>query len=103
MEYTFTLNYQIAPNADTDELLERLGVAGCNDALVGVGRPGHLTLEFSREADTAEQAARTALAEVGQAVPSARLIEASPVLEIPACIPQSDLLTDPLNSKRDQT
>lgn len=47
---------------------------------MGVGQPGRLALEFSREADSAEEAVRTALADVKSAVPSARLIEASPDL-----------------------
>ena len=79
MEYIFTLKYQLADHdSDLDALVERLGAAGCDDALVGVGQPGRLALEFSREADSAEEAVRTALADVKNAVPSARLIEASP-------------------------
>lgn len=82
MEYIFTLKYQLADHdSDLDALVERLGgAAGCDDALVGVGQPGRLALEFSREADSAEEAVRTALADVKSAVPSARLIEASPDL-----------------------
>lgn len=81
MEYIFTLKYQLADHdSDLDALVERLGAAGCDDALVGVGQPGRLALEFSREAESAEEAVRTALADVKSAVPSARLIEASPDL-----------------------
>lgn len=81
MEYIFTLKYQLADHdSDLDALVERLGAAGCDDALVGVGQLGRLALEFSREADSAEEAVRTALADVKNAVPSARLIEASPDL-----------------------
>ncbi|MBY6209649.1 MULTISPECIES: helix-turn-helix transcriptional regulator [Halomonas] len=81
MEYVFTLKYQLADqDSDQDALVERLGAAGCDDALVGVGQAGRLALEFSREADDAEQAIRTALADVRGVVPSARLIEASPDL-----------------------
>ena len=81
MEYIFTLKYQLADHdSDLDALVERLGAAGCDDALVGVGQPSRLALEFSREADSAEEAVRTALADVKSAVPSARLIEASPDL-----------------------
>lgn len=32
------------------DLVERLGAAGCDDALVGIGRVGHLSLEFTRQA-----------------------------------------------------
>lgn len=81
MEYVFTLKYQLSDHdCDPDALVERLGPAGCDDALVGVGQPGRLALEFSREADSAKEAVRTALADVKSAVPSARLIEASPDL-----------------------
>jgi predicted DNA-binding transcriptional regulator AlpA len=81
MEYIFTLKYQLADHdSDLDALVERLGAAGCDDAVVGMGQPGRLALEFSRESGSAEEAVRTALADVKNAVPSARLIEASPDL-----------------------
>jgi len=81
MEYVFTLKYQLADDdSDPDTLVEHLGAAGCDDALVGVGLPGRLALEFSREADSAEEAIRTALGDVKNAIPSAHLIEVSPDL-----------------------
>jgi len=81
MEYTFTLKYQLADDdRDPDALVERLGAAGCDDALVGIGVPGRLALEFTREAANAEAAVRSALADVRSAVPSARLIEVAPDL-----------------------
>ncbi len=41
MEYTFTLKYQLTDDdRDADALVERLGEAGCDDALVGIGQPG---------------------------------------------------------------
>lgn len=81
MEYTFTLKYQIVDDdANADALVERLGEAGCDDALVGIGQPGRLALEFTREAVSAEAAVRSALADVRRAVPAARLIEVTPDL-----------------------
>ena len=81
MEYTFTLKYQLAEHdSDPDALVECLGAAGCDDALVGVGQPGRLALEFTREAGRAEDAMRSALADVKAAIPSARLVEVSPDL-----------------------
>lgn len=78
MEYTFTLWYQLADgDQDMQALVERLGEAGCDDALVGIGQPGRLALEFTREATDADEAVRSALANVRQAAPSARLIEAA--------------------------
>ncbi|MDY1550227.1 helix-turn-helix transcriptional regulator [Luteibacter sahnii] len=81
MEYTFTLKYQLADDdRDADALVERLGEAGCDDALVGIGQPGRLALEFTRDADSADAAVRSALTDVRRAVPSARLIEIAPDL-----------------------
>ena len=81
MEYTFTLKYQLADDdRDPDALVERLGEAGCDDALIGIGQPGRLALEFTREADSADAAVRSALADVRSVVPSARLIEVAPDL-----------------------
>ena len=81
MEYTFTFKYQLADDdLDSDALVERLGEAGCDDALVGIGQPGRLALEFTREATDAEAAVRSALADVRSAAPSAKLIEVAPDL-----------------------
>lgn len=79
MEYVFTLKYQLSEeDSDHDDIVERLGAAGCDDALVGVGQPGRIALEFIREAKSAEAALVSALADVKRAIPSAKLIEATP-------------------------
>lgn len=81
MEYTFTLKYQLtADDGEPDALVERLGAAGCDDALIGVGLPGRLALAFTREAESAQAAVYGALADVQSAIPSATLIEAAPDL-----------------------
>ena len=78
-EYTFTLKYRLPESdRDADSVVERLGEAGCTDALVGTGIAGRLALEFSREAESAPVALRSALADVKAAVPSATLVEVSP-------------------------
>lgn len=78
-EYVFTLKYQLPAEApDADTLVERLAAAGCDDALVGTGVPGRLALEFTREADDAAEAVRSALADINSAIPDAQLIEAAP-------------------------
>ena len=79
MEYIFTLKYQLDKHeSDSEALVERLGEAGCDDALVGIGQPGRLALEFTREAESAKAAVRSALADVKRAIPSVRLAEAAP-------------------------
>ena len=79
--YEFTLKYSL-PNAeaDMDDLVSRLAQAGCEDALVGIGKAGRLALNFSREAPTAFEAITSAIADIGQAAPKATLIEATPDL-----------------------
>ena len=79
MEYEFTLKFMVAPDgADADEIVERLGEAGCNDALVGIGQTGRIALEFTREADSAKKAILSALEEVKDAIPDAKLLEITP-------------------------
>jgi len=79
MEFVFTLKYRLsADDCDQLELVERLGAAGCDDALIGVGQPGRIALEFTREALSAEAALMSALADVKHAIPTAKLIEAAP-------------------------
>ncbi|MCK9801516.1 DNA-binding protein [Pseudomonas sp. MAFF 302030] len=79
MEYLFTLNYLLpADDCDPGPLVERLGAGGCTDALVGSGLAGRLALEFCREADSAEAAMLSALGDIKQIIPEARLVEAGP-------------------------
>lgn len=79
MEYGFTLKFALSEiDADPHDIVERLGAAGCDDALVGVGMPGRIALSFDREAESAEAAMLSAQADVKHAVPSARLIEVAP-------------------------
>ena len=79
MEYTFTLKYRLLPaDQNVDDLIGRLGAEGCDDALVGVGQPGRMALEFTREADSARDALQSALADMKRAMPTAQLFEAAP-------------------------
>ncbi len=78
MEFTFTLRYQLlSDDNDLDAIMDRLAEAGCDDALVGVGQPGRLALEFVREAPCAYDAIEGAIEDVRRAVPNASLIEAA--------------------------
>lgn len=81
MEYDFVLRFRLADVGPVgDDVVERLGEAGCDDALVGVGAPGRVALMFTREASSAKQAILSALEDVRSALPDAELIEVGPDL-----------------------
>ncbi len=89
MEYEFGLKYKVADDADMDELIEQLGEAGFDDALVGTGQPGRIALEFTREANSAEKAIINALLAVKEAIPDAKLLEVTSDLTRGAVLPQN--------------
>jgi hypothetical protein len=77
--YEFTLKFSVtAPNEEIDAWVECLGAEGCDDALVGTGRPGRVALDFARSAPSAEAAVLSALADVKRALPGAKLLEVGP-------------------------
>ena len=77
-EYDFTLKYSVPQDFAHDQLESSLFQAGCDDAIIGLGQKGRLALNFTREAESAEQAMLSALQDVQRAVPEARLVEAGP-------------------------
>jgi hypothetical protein len=80
-EYEFTVTFTLrSPGVDVDDLVERLGDAGCEDAALGVGQRGRVALSFIREAESAAKAVFSGIANVKRAIPDATLIEASPDL-----------------------
>lgn len=79
MRHHLTLKFKLDPaDADQDDIVERLGAAGCTNALVGIGTAGYLSPAFSREAASAAQAIRQAVAEVQAVVSTAQLVEVRP-------------------------
>lgn len=80
-EYEFTLKFRLPDaSADPERFVDALAEAGCDDALVGVGQPGRIALDFARAADSALEAISSAVRAVRQAIPGADLVEASPDL-----------------------
>ncbi|WP_299490770.1 DNA-binding protein [Acaryochloris sp. IP29b_bin.137] len=85
-EYDFTLKFRLQPpdvetktvQLDPNHYIEQLYESGCDDALIGVGKQGLISLNFNREAQSAYAAIASAISDVKQAIPSAKLIEASP-------------------------
>lgn len=80
-EFDFTLKFRLAdPSVDPDRYLEALYENGCDDAIVGVGKFGQISLNFIREASSAWDAITSAISDVKGAISSARLIGANPDL-----------------------
>lgn len=80
-EYEFGLRFSLPQGqVCSDELIELLGDAGCDDALIGIGHAGRIALEFTREAECAYDAILSAIKDVKQALPAAELLEVTPDL-----------------------
>ncbi|RWU08000.1 DNA-binding protein [Pseudidiomarina gelatinasegens] len=78
-EFDFTLKFAFSEvSADAQDYLALLFEAGCDDAIVGIGKQGRVALQFSREAKDAYGAISSAINDVKRAIPNARLIEATP-------------------------
>ena len=79
MEFEFGMKFKLgSEGTDAEELVEQLGEAGCDDAVIGTGQPGRLALDFTREASSVREAIVSALRDVKMAVPDAELIEVTP-------------------------
>jgi hypothetical protein len=78
-EYDFTLKYRLGnPSENAEKYLEALAESGCEDAVVGVGQNGRISLNFIREAESALEAIASAISDVQKAIPEAKLVEATP-------------------------
>ncbi|MCP4695941.1 MAG: DNA-binding protein [Gammaproteobacteria bacterium] len=78
-EYEFTLRFRLSNATESPEIyVEKLGAKGCNDALIGIGKKGCIALNFTRAAASASDAVTSAITQVRESVPNARLTEISP-------------------------
>ena len=78
-EYEFALRFVVRSiEVISDELVEQLGDAGCDDALIGVGHAGRIAMEFARTSDSAHEAILSAIRDVRGVLPDAELVEVTP-------------------------
>ena len=78
-EYDFTLKFQLPQSQiDPNDYIDQLYESGCDDAMIGLGKKGLISLNFIREADSAYTAIHRAITDVRRAIPSALLVEATP-------------------------
>ena len=81
VEYQFTLHFRLGATGPLDDAeLDQLYEAGCDDAAVGLGSPGHVALAFCREGASAMEAVQEAARQVLSALPDVELVEAAPDL-----------------------
>jgi hypothetical protein len=77
-EYDFTLKFNLQNLQVNPEIyVEQLYDGGCEDALIGIGQQGYLSLNFTREAPSAYEAVSSAITDVKNVIPQATLIEAA--------------------------
>ncbi|OCL99585.1 hypothetical protein AAX29_00630 [Aliarcobacter thereius] len=76
--YDFELIFKVPNVEDISTYSNLLFENGCDDVTINFGQLGFLALSFSREAIRANEAVKSAIKNVLQAIPNAKLIEASP-------------------------
>ena len=77
-EFNFELIFKLVDNQDSNEYLDSLFENGCDDATISTGQLGMLSLSFTREAISAAEAVESAINDIKKAIPSAKLVEATP-------------------------
>ena len=77
-EFNFELIFKLVDNQDSSEYLDTLFENGCDDATISAGQLEMLSLSFTRESISAAEAVESAINDVKKAIPSAKLVEATP-------------------------
>lgn len=81
--YDFSLAFSLPDSGtEAEQYLDALFEAGCDDAVIGIGERGTIGLDFSREAESAEEAIQSAITNVQAAIPGAVLFEADTDISI---------------------
>lgn len=78
-EYDFALKFKLSDSTTDPSIYEdRLFEAGCDDALLGVGKKGFLALDFIRVAESAVEAIESAIKNVRASIEDATLFYIAP-------------------------
>lgn len=79
--YEYTLTFSLPDKgSNPEDFLDNLFEAGCDDALVGIGFAGSISLNFIRKEESAAKAVHQSIAQVQSAIPGSELIELKPDL-----------------------
>jgi len=77
--FDFELIFKLPSSSDNAQsYIDSLFENGCDDATISSGKLGMISLSFSREAQTASNAIKSAIDDVKKAIPNASLVEANP-------------------------
>lgn len=80
-DYDFTLTFKFNnPNVNPESYLDLFYEAGCDDALIGIGKTGYMSFNFIRESSSAFEAISTAINNVQSVINDVELINISPDL-----------------------
>jgi hypothetical protein len=80
-EFEFALNFKLSdPGQDPPEYLDALFEAGCDDATIGLGIDGNISLQFTRNSPSVLLAVESAFRDIRKVLPDAEFISASPDL-----------------------
>lgn len=75
-EYDFTLKFSLnGTQQDGAYYLEPLAEAGCDDAVIGIGQLGRISLNFIRKAETEQAAIASAMDAIQGTIPDITLLE----------------------------
>ena len=78
-QYTFTLMFKLSsPTIDPYSYIDDLHDRDCDEAIVGVFKPGFIALTFTHSSLTLHKAIFDCAEKVLQAIPDAELIEVKP-------------------------
>ena len=76
--YDFSLIYKIPPNIDPNTYLDPLYEAGSDDASIGMGLKGSVSIDFMRESESANSAIKSAIEQTKQVIVEGELCYLAP-------------------------
>lgn len=79
-EYNFELYFRLKKDEEPEQYLDALIEAGCDDAMIGIGKRGRIALSFLRESPNALPAIMSAIEAVLNVIPHAKFERAAPDL-----------------------
>ncbi len=77
-DFNFELIYKLRSDEDPETYIESLYGAGCDDAMIEIGTPGHIALEYLIDSEDFQQTFIDAIKNVKRAIPHAKLQRIEP-------------------------